>query len=206
MTRSKLSTKAILLAGGIGLSMAGFAGLQPAAAQTYSDGYDCPVGSVQNTVYGCSSPDYANDYGYLPNYDYDYLPYSGNGHERDGRHDFGHGLAHGMAASVNDGASVTVLRGAPSQGLARLGDDGFDHAMTGGVSNVDHGPGFAHFGGGGFDHGMGAEGTIVHHGMGFHSIGVAHFGGGGFAHGIGGGFNHGVGFAHAGAFGGGGHR
>ena len=32
MTRSKLSTKVILLAGGIGLSMAAFSGSQPAAA------------------------------------------------------------------------------------------------------------------------------------------------------------------------------
>jgi hypothetical protein len=38
--------------------------------------------------------------------------------------------------------------------------------------------------------------------MGFHRIGVAHFGGSGFRHGLAGGFNRGVGFAHAGGFGG----
>src|SRR4029077_12295692 len=170
MTRSKLSTKAVLLAGAIGLSTAVFAGSQPAAAQSYTDGYACPVGSVQNTIYGCTSPDDANDYGYLP--------YGGYGHERDGRHEFGHGFAPGLGASVNHGAVATVLRGSPSQGLARLGGDGFDHAMAGGISNVAHGLGFARFGGGGFDHGVGAEGTMVHHGMGFRSIGVAHFGAG----------------------------
>ena len=43
MTRSKLSTKALLLAGGIGLSVAAFAASQPAAAQSYADGYACPA-------------------------------------------------------------------------------------------------------------------------------------------------------------------
>jgi hypothetical protein len=166
MIRSKLvTTKAILLAAGIGLSVA--AGSQPAAAQTYSDGYACPVGSVENTIYGCSSPDYANDYGYLP--------YGGYGHDRDGRHEFGHGFAHGMGASVNHAASVTVLRGSPSRGLS---GDNFDHGIAGGLG--DRGIGFAHAG---FGHGMA----------------------GGFGHGMGGGFNHGVGFAHAGGFGGGFH-
>ena len=89
-----------------------------------------------------------------------------------GRHEFGHGFAHGMGASVNHGAGVTVLRGPPSQGLARLGSDGFNHAMAGVISNVDHGPGFAHFAGGGLRHGVGGV------------------------------FNRGIGFAHAGGFGG----
>ena len=44
MTRSKLSTKVILLATGIGLSMAAFAGSQPAAAQSFLDEYECPIG------------------------------------------------------------------------------------------------------------------------------------------------------------------
>jgi hypothetical protein len=36
MTRSKFPTKVVLLATGIGLSVAAFAGSQPAAAQSYS--------------------------------------------------------------------------------------------------------------------------------------------------------------------------
>ena len=172
MIRSKLSTKAVLLVGAIGLSTAVFAGSQPAAAQSYTDGYACPVGSVQNTIYGCTSPDDANDYGYLPNYDYGYLPNGDYSHERDGRHEFGHGFAHGMGTNDDHGAGVTVLRGSPSQGLARLGGVGFNHAMAGGISNVDHGLGFAQFAGRGLGHG------------------------------VRGGFNRGAGFAHAGGFGG----
>ena len=190
MTRSKLSTKVVLLATSLGLSTAAFAGSQPAAAQSYTDEYTCPAGTVYDPTYGCTVAG-GDDYAY---YGYPYGGYGLYGHHRD----FGHGIG----TSVNHGAGVTVLRGSPSPGLARLGDDGFNHAMAGGISNLDHGLGFAHFGGfggGGFRHGIGAEGTIVHHGMGFHSIGVAHFGGAGFAHGIGGGF-------HGGGFGGGGHR
>ena len=56
MTRSKFSIKAALLAGGIGLSMAGFAGSQPAAAQSYSDENSCPAGSVYDLTYGCTLP------------------------------------------------------------------------------------------------------------------------------------------------------
>ena len=56
MTRSKLSTKAVLLAGAIGLSTAVFAGSQPAAAQSYSDEYSCPAGSVYDLTYGCTLP------------------------------------------------------------------------------------------------------------------------------------------------------
>jgi hypothetical protein len=52
MTRSKLSSKVLLLVGGIGLSVAAFAG-QPAAAQEY-----CPDGLVPDPSYGCT------DYGY----------------------------------------------------------------------------------------------------------------------------------------------
>jgi hypothetical protein len=197
MTRSKLSSKAVLLAGAIGLSTAAFAASQPAAAQTYSEGYACPVGSVQNTTYGCSSPDYANDYGYLPDYDYGYLPYGAYGHDRDGRHEFGHGFAHGMGASVNHGASVTVLRGSPSRGLS---GNNFDHGIAGGLG--DRGIGFVHAGfghgmAGGFGHGMGGG---FNHGAGF-----AHAGG--FGHGIAGGFHGGFGGGfHGGGFGGGGHR
>jgi hypothetical protein len=46
MTRSKLSTKVLLLAGGVGLSMAEFGASQQAAAQSYFDEYACPVGTV----------------------------------------------------------------------------------------------------------------------------------------------------------------
>ena len=46
MTRSKLSTKAVLLATGIGLSTAAFAGSQPAAA------YTCPA-TIYDAAYGC---------------------------------------------------------------------------------------------------------------------------------------------------------
>jgi hypothetical protein len=194
MIRSKFSIKGALLAGGIGLSTAVFAGSQPAAAQSYSDEDGCPAGYVLDATYGCTLPG-EDEYSYN-NYPFD--SYGLYGQHRE----LGHGFGHGMGRSVNHGASVTVLWGSPSQGLAHLGADGFNHAMAGSISNVDQGPGFAHFGGGGFDHGIGAEGTIVHHGMGFHSIGVAHFAGGGFGHGIAGGFNHGVGFAHAGGFGG----
>jgi hypothetical protein len=56
MTRSKLSSKAVLLAGAIGLSTAVFAGSQPAAAQSYSDEYSCPAGYVYDPTYGCTVP------------------------------------------------------------------------------------------------------------------------------------------------------
>ena len=127
MTRSKFSIKAALLAGGIGLSMAGFAGSQPAAAQSYSDGYACPAGSVHDTTYGCTSPGYAYDYGYQPDYNYGYLPYGGYGHDRDGHHEFGHGFGHGMGSGFDHGV-----------GFAHA--DGFGHGMAGGF----HGGGGGH--------------------------------------------------------------
>jgi hypothetical protein len=119
MTRSKFSIKAALLAGGIGLSMAGFAGSQPAAAQSYSDGYACPAGSVHDTTYGCTSPGYAYDYGYLP--------YGGYGHDGDEHHEFGHGFGHGMGSGFDHGV-----------GFAHAG--GFGHGMAGGF----HGGGGGH--------------------------------------------------------------
>jgi hypothetical protein len=64
MTRSKFSTKAVVLATGIGLSIAAFAGSQPAAAQSYS--YTCPGGFVYDPTYGCTTAG-ADDLGY---YDY----------------------------------------------------------------------------------------------------------------------------------------
>jgi hypothetical protein len=129
MTRSKLSTKAVLLAGAIGLSVAAFAG-QPAAAQEYT----CPDGTVADTAYGCDYNPDVNDF------DYGYLPYGGYGWHRGG-HDFGHGMGDGF----NHGA-----------GLAHFGGGGFGHGMGGGFN---HGVGFAHAGGfGGGFHGGGFGG------------------------------------------------
>jgi hypothetical protein len=124
MTRSKLSTKVILLMAGIGLSAAAFAGSQPAAAQSYSDEYSCPVGSLYDPTYGCSLPDDAYqpyDYG-----DYGYLPY---GAYYGGHREFGHGFGHGMGGGVNRGV-----------GFAHGGGGEFAHGIGGG---------FGHGGGGG---------------------------------------------------------
>jgi hypothetical protein len=127
MTRSKLSTKVVLLAGGIGLSLAAFAGSQPAAAQAYSDEDSCPAGTVYQPTYGCTVPGnayYPYDYGY-----YGYLPYGYYGGGYYGGHrDFGHGIGHGMGGGFDHGA-----------GFAHSGG-GFGHGMGGG---------FAHGGGGG---------------------------------------------------------
>jgi hypothetical protein len=131
MNRSKLSTKAHLLAGGIGLAMAAFAGSQPVAAQSYPDQYGCPAGTVYDPTYGCIQSgdayapyDYGYDYGYPYNYgDYGYLPYGG------GYREFGHGFAHGIGGGFNHGA-----------GFAHFGGGGFGHGMAGG---------FGHGGGGG---------------------------------------------------------
>ena len=93
MNRGKLSTKVILLAGGIGLSMAAFAGSQPAAAQAYSDESTCPAGTVYYPTYGCTLSGEAYepyDYG-----DYGYLPYGAYGPSYRGHGEFGHGFAHG---------------------------------------------------------------------------------------------------------------
>ena len=121
MTRSKFSIKAVLLAGGIGLSMAGFAGSQPATAQDYT----CPAGTVYDPIYGCTVPDFAYDD------DYGYLPYGVYGHYHDGHHEFGHefghpighefghGFAHGMGGGFDHGV-----------GFAHAG--GFGHRMAGG--------------------------------------------------------------------------
>lgn len=127
MTRSKLSTKAILLASGIGLSIAAFAGSEPAAAQAYSDEYNCPAGSVYEPTYGCTVAGDAYepyDYGY-----YGYLPYGAYGSYYGGHRDFGHGFAHGMDRGFNHGV-----------GFAHAGGGGFGHGMGGG---------FGHGGGGG---------------------------------------------------------
>ena len=121
MTRSKLSTKSVLLAGGIGLSMAAFAGSQPVAAQSYSDGYTCPAATVYDPTYGCTLAGDAYqpyDYGYYGAY----APYYG------GHRDFGHGFGHGMGGDFH------------GEGFAHAGGGGFGHSMGGG---------FGHGGGGG---------------------------------------------------------
>ena len=116
MTRSKLSTKVVLLATGIGLSTAAFAGSQPAAAQSYSSAYPCPAGSVPYyNPYGC------DDYGY-----YGY-PYSGLYYG--GYHDFDHGFGHGIGHADHD------------MGFAHFGGGGVGHGMGGGFG---HGGGGGH--------------------------------------------------------------
>jgi hypothetical protein len=184
MTRNKLWAKALLLATGIGLCATAFAGSQPAAAQSYSDEYSCPAGSVYDLTYGCTLPGATYDtygaygtYGSYAPYDYGYygyLPYGGYGSYYGGHREFGHGFGH-----TRIGAEGTVAHhgmGFRSIGVAHVGSDGF----------ADRGVNVAHLGRGGFAHGMG----------------VAHVGG--FGHSVGGGFGHGM----AGGFhgGGGGHR
>jgi hypothetical protein len=94
MTRSKLSTKMLLLVGGIGLSLAAFAA-QPAAAQEYT----CPDGSVADTPYYCTE-----SYPYAYDYDYGYLPYGGYGF-------YHHGFAHGMGGGFNHGGGFAHAGG-----------------------------------------------------------------------------------------------
>ena len=124
MTRSKFSTKAIVLAAGIGLSTAAFAGSQPAAAQSYT----CPDGLASDPIDGCTlggnaySAGYGGYYGY-PYYGYPYY-YGGYGWNHGG-----HGFGHGMGDGFHHGG-----------GFAHA--VGFAHGMAGGF----HGGGF---GGGG---------------------------------------------------------
>ena len=163
MTRSKFSIKAALLAGGIGLSMAGFAGSQPAAAQSYSDEYSCPAGSVYDLTHGCTLPGATYDtYGAYGTYG-SYAPYD---------REFGHGFGH-----TGIGAEGTIAHhgmGFRSIGVADVGSDGF----------ADRGVIVAHLGRGDFAHGMGVAqvGGFGHsiggfgHGMagGFHEGGGGH--------------------------------
>src|SRR5271170_250872 len=127
MTRSTLSTKALLLATGIGLSTAVFAGSQPAAAQSYPDEYTCPAGTVYDPTYGCTV---AGD-AYQPYDDgyYGYLPYGAYGAYYGGHREFGHGFGHGMGGGFNHGLV-----------FAHGGGGDFGHGMGGG---------FGHGGGGG---------------------------------------------------------
>jgi hypothetical protein len=97
-TRSKFSTKAVLLATAIGLSTAASTGSQPAAAQSYLDEYECPIGSVYDPTYGCTLEGDAYqpyDYGY-----YGYLPY---GAYYGGHREFDHGFGHGMGGESRHG-------------------------------------------------------------------------------------------------------
>jgi hypothetical protein len=168
MTRSKFSTKVVLLATGIGLSIAAFAGSQPAAAQSYSGAYTCPAGTVYDPTYGCTNEG-ADDFGY--NYGYPY----------------GYGYSY-----------PTILRGYPDHRFGHMGMGaggtiahhgmGFGHSI-----DVAHfgGGGFAHVGG--FGHGM--SGGFGHGGIGM-GIAGGHSIGGGFGHGMAGGFGHGGGGGH----------
>ena len=155
MTRSRFSTKVVLLATAIGLSTGAFAGSQPAAAQSYS----CPTGSVYDLTYGCTLPgatyDTYDTYGAYGTYG-SYAPYD---------REFGHGFGH-----TGIGAERTIAHhgmGFRSIGVAHVGSDGF----------ADRGVNVAHLGRGGFAHGMG----VAHvggfgHGMagGFHGGGGGH--------------------------------
>jgi hypothetical protein len=187
MTRSKLSSKVILLATGIGLSTAAFAGSQPAAAQDTFPAYNvalgaCPAGTVYDPIYGCTTAG-ADDYGYYgyPNVGGDY----GYPNVLYGRH--GHGFGH-----TGIGADGSIVH----HGM------GFHHSV-----------GAVHFGGTGFAHGMGVA-HVGSDGFADRAVNVAHLGRVGFAHGMGvahvGGFGHtggGFGGFHGGGgFGGGGHR
>jgi len=140
MTRSKFSTKAVLLATAIGLSTAAFAGSQPAAAQSYSGEYACPAGTVYDPTYGCTTAG-ADDFGY-----YDYP----GGTVLYGRH--GHGFGH-----MGIGAEGTIAHhgmGFADRGVnvAHLGGGGFAHGM--GVAHVG---GFGHGMAGGFHGGGGGH-------------------------------------------------
>src|ERR1700726_2407912 len=66
MTRSKFSTKTVVLATAIGLSTVAFAGSHPAAAQSYT----CAAGLAYDPSYGCTL---GGDYGY---YGYPYGLYT----------------------------------------------------------------------------------------------------------------------------------
>ena len=135
MTRSKFSTKAVLLAAGIGLSVAAFAGSQSAAAQSYT----CPTGLAYDPSYGCALG--GDDYGY---YGYPTVLYGHHPDHRSFEHNsdpawggvraIGHGYYHG-----------------PGHGMGTVGvDRGFSAAHYWGGGFV-HAGGFGGFhGGGGF--------------------------------------------------------
>jgi hypothetical protein len=172
MTRSKLSTKVLLLATGIGLSTAAFAGSRPAAAQDTFPAYNvalgaCPAGTVYDPIYGCTTAG-ADDFGY---YGYPTVLRGHTDHRssdpawggvRDIAHGFYHDPGRGMGGlgHMDRGVSATHFRG-----------DGF----------ADRGVNVAHLGAGGFAHGMGVGhvGGFGGHGMGGGFHGGGGFGGGG---------------------------
>ena len=165
MTRSRLSPKVVLTVAGIGLSTAAFAGSQPAAAQSYSDEYTCPAGTVYDPTYGCTNAgadDFGYDYGYPYGYGYSY-PTILRGHPD---HRFGH---------MGMGADGTIAHHGMGFGrsisAAHFGGDGF----------ADRGVNVAHLGGGGFAHGMGVAhvGGLGHMGGGFGGFHGGGFEGGG---------------------------
>ena len=136
MTRSKFSTKAVLLATAIGLSTAAFAGSQPAAAQSYT----CPDGLAYDPSYGCTLG--GDDYGY---YGYPTVLYGRHPDHRGFDHGFGHGM----------GGLGRMDRGV---GVAHFGGGGFAHGV-----GVAHAGGFGHIGGGfGGFHGGGGFGGGGH--------------------------------------------
>jgi hypothetical protein len=149
MTRSKFSTKAVVLATAIGLSTVTFAGLQPAAAQSYSDEYTCPAGIVYDPTYGCTNEgadDFGYNYGYPYGYGYSY-PTILRGYPD---HRFGH---------MGMGADGTIAHHGMGFGhsidVAHFGGGGFAH--VGGFAHGGIGMGIAggHSIGGGFGHGGG---------------------------------------------------
>jgi len=133
MTRSRFSTKVVLLATAIGLSTVAFAGSQPVAAQSYT----CPAGLAYDPSYGCTL---GGDYGY---YGHPYGLYYGRHHE------FGHGFGHGMGAG---GSIVRHGMGFHHSivGIGHFGGGGFGDGMGMGIAGGHNiGGGFGHGGGGG---------------------------------------------------------
>jgi hypothetical protein len=144
MTRSRLSPKVVLTVAGIGLSTAAFAGSQPAAAQSYSDEYTCPAGTVYDPTYGCTNAgadDFGYDYGYPYGYGYSY-PTILRGHPD---HRFGH-----MGVGADGTIAHHGMGFGHSIGVAHFGGGGFAH--LGGFGHVG---GFGHGMAGGFGHGGG---------------------------------------------------
>jgi hypothetical protein len=132
MTRSKFSTKAVVLATAIGLSTVAFAGSQPAAAQSYT----CPAGLAYDPSYGCTL---GGDYGY---YGYPNVLYGRHPDHGAFDHGFGHGRMGGLDRGMGAGGSI-VHHGMGFNsivGVGHFGGGGFGHGMAGG---------FGHGGGGG---------------------------------------------------------
>ena len=135
MTRSRFSTKSVVLATAIGLSTVAFAGSQPAAAQSYP----CPAGFVYDPTYGCVAAG-EDDYGYYGHPDGLYY----------GRHhEFGRGFGQGIGAA---GSIVDHGMGFHHSivGVGHFGGGAFGHGMGMGIAGGHNiGGGFGHGGGGG---------------------------------------------------------